>query len=305
VTIFVSIASYRDCELVPTVLDCIAHAANPDDLRIVVCWQHAPDEDVAQLRDDPRVELIDVDYRDSQGACWARAEIMRRYAGEDFYCQVDSHTRWAPDWDVRAQKMLAATGSPKPLLSTYPPEYRPGQEVDPHAHPSKMVLDTFDDVLPVFRAHQMSDPAELIRPVRARFIGASFIFVGGEFVRDVPYDPDLYFIGEEITLALRAFTCGYDMFHPNEVLVYHHYLRDHRPKHWSDHDDQAPTPWWRRDRRSRRRAANVLHCAWARPFGCGTARTAADYQSYAGVDFLAMTGSDEARSGIEPRSWTG
>jgi Glycosyltransferase (GlcNAc) len=66
-TVFVSIASYRDSELVPTVLDCIA-PASPKDLRIVVCWQHAPHEDVAALRDDPRVELIDVDYRDSRGA---------------------------------------------------------------------------------------------------------------------------------------------------------------------------------------------------------------------------------------------
>jgi hypothetical protein len=226
VTIFVSIESYRDSELVPTVRDCIAEAADPDDLRIVVCWQHAPDEDVPELRDSSRVELLDVDFRDSGGACWARAEIMQRYAGEDFYCQVDSHTRWAPEWDVRAQKMLAATGSPKPLLSAYPPDYQPGREVDPDASPSVMRLLTFDDVLPVFGAYQIGDAAALARPARARFIGANFIFVGGEFVRDVPYDAELYFIGEEITLSLRAFTCGYDMFHPSEVLVYHQYLRD-------------------------------------------------------------------------------
>jgi hypothetical protein len=150
----------------------------------------------------------------------------------------------------------------------------------------------------------VSDPAELVRPVRARFIGANFIFVGGEFVRDVPYDPDLCTSSTRRSpLSLRAFTCGYDMFHPNEVLVYHHYLRDYRPKHWSDHDDQAPTRGGDGIRRAG--AADVLHPALVRPFGCGTARTAADYQSYTGVDFLALTSTAEAQSGVGPQPWTG
>ena len=43
-TIFVQIASYRDPQLVPTINDLIDKADNPQNLRIVVCWQHADDE---------------------------------------------------------------------------------------------------------------------------------------------------------------------------------------------------------------------------------------------------------------------
>jgi len=40
--------------------------------------------------------------------------------------------------------------------------------------------------------------------MRARFISAHFSFSIGNFVSEIPYDPDLYFIGEEITLSIRA-----------------------------------------------------------------------------------------------------
>ena len=46
---------------------------------------------------------------------------------------------------------------------------------------------------------------------------------------NVPYDPTLYFLGEEITLAVRAYTHGYDLFHPSETIVWHEYTRNGRP----------------------------------------------------------------------------
>ncbi|MEZ5285183.1 MAG: GlcNAc-transferase family protein [Vicinamibacterales bacterium] len=41
-------------------------------------------------------------WQASRGACWARAEIMGRYAGEDYYLQLDSHHRFADGWDELA-----------------------------------------------------------------------------------------------------------------------------------------------------------------------------------------------------------
>jgi Glycosyltransferase (GlcNAc) len=39
----------------------------------------------------------------------------------------------------------------------------------------------------------------------------------------VPYDPHIYFTREEISLELRRWTTGWDLFVPNEPVVYHHY----------------------------------------------------------------------------------
>lgn len=116
-TVFVSVASYRDPELVPTVLDCLAKAGQPDEVRVVVCWQHRGDEDVSAIAAGPRVELLDVDARDSRGACWARAQVLRQYLDEDWFLQVDSHTRFAPDWDTRVIATAHATGATKPVIT--------------------------------------------------------------------------------------------------------------------------------------------------------------------------------------------
>ena len=44
----------------------------------------------------------------------------------------------------------------------------------------------------------------------------------------MPYDPDIYFSWEETTMAVRAFTHGYDLFHPSTVVTWHEYSPDYR-----------------------------------------------------------------------------
>ena len=47
----------------------------------------------------------------------------------------------------------------------------------------------------------------------------AFFFTLGQHCLEVPYDPDLYFLGEELVMMARSFTHGYDMFHPHRVVV--------------------------------------------------------------------------------------
>src|SRR6478672_7522891 len=97
-TIFISIASYRDPQLVPTIQDCLAKARRPDDLSFGICWQRGPEEELP-YQDDPRFRIREVDWRESQGACWARSEIMGLYDGQDYFLQLDSHHRFVEGWD--------------------------------------------------------------------------------------------------------------------------------------------------------------------------------------------------------------
>jgi hypothetical protein len=68
------------------------------------------------------------------------------------------------------------------------------------------------------------------------FIAAGMIFTRGQFLYDVPFDPDLpyLFTGEEILLSARAYTNGYDIFNPNENIIYHYYTRAKENKIWND-----------------------------------------------------------------------
>ena len=75
-TIFVQIAAYRDSELLPTIQDLLSKSDKPNLLHICICWQHSLDDEWDNLDeyiDDHRFTIIDIDYKDSKGACWAKS----------------------------------------------------------------------------------------------------------------------------------------------------------------------------------------------------------------------------------------
>jgi Glycosyltransferase (GlcNAc) len=302
-SIFISIASYRDPELVSTIRDCLAKAHSPGDIRIGVCWQHSPEEAIDQIARDKRIEIIDCDWRESKGACWARAEIMKFWRGEDYYLQLDSHHRFVNGWDVKLLDQIKLAQSPKPIITTYCQGYDSRTGAPLSCLPTKIVFDRFTaDGLPMYRPVSFTPSSESLgRPIRSRFVSAHFLFAVGSFVREVEYDPHLYFHGEEISLAVRAYTWGYEFFHPLEPILFHQYSRDGRAKHWSDHTDQAvEIPWHERDRLSRDRIAKFLADPWVGRFGCGSNRTPVQYQEYAGIDFRLRTVQDYTLLGKEP-----
>lgn len=65
----------------------------------------------------------------------------------------------------------------------------------------------------------------MTEPVPARFYSGHFTFADGIFAEEVQHDPTFYFHGEEITIAVRAYTHGYDSFHPHKILAWHEYTR--------------------------------------------------------------------------------
>lgn len=130
------------------------------------------------------------------------------------------------------------------------------------------------------------------------------MFTVGRFVEDVPYDPELYFYGEEVTLAVRAFTHGYDLFHPGTHIMWHQNKRRVTPLHWNDHATAAAAsqPSARqRDVASQAKVRRMLtQPGFFGRFGLGTARTLAEFEAYAGVSFGRGSFSQAARDGNEP-----
>jgi hypothetical protein len=301
--IFISIAAYRDPELLPTLRDCLAKARFPDRLRFGICWQHEDNEPRPDLFDDERFQVLPVHWRQSKGACWARASLMQLWRGEPWFMQLDSHHRFARDWDVKLHAEAAATGSAKFVLTTYAAPFTPGDEDAMDDQPMVMNFDRFiDSGIVIFRPGGIPEGRSLAAPVRARFISGHFLFAPGRFVRDVPYDPELYFLGEEITLSVRAFTHGYDLFHPSQAIVWHEYTRNYRTKHWDDHTEKngITDGWAQRDQHSRSKIDRFLRNPHIGEFGCGTARSFAEYEEYAGLDFRLCRAQEYTRSHLEP-----
>jgi hypothetical protein len=301
--IFVSIAAYRDPQLVPTIEDCLRKADAPARLRFGICWQHGSEETPLPYQDDDRFRILDVPWQDSQGACWARAEVMKLWRGEAWFLQVDSHCRFAGGWDARLVAMAQQTGSPKPILSTYATPFEPGPQEVLQGAPLQMALQGFTaEGIPHMRPLAIRDWQSLDRPLRARFLSAGFLFAPGGFVREVPYDPELYFLGEEAAMSLRAFTHGYDLFHPCETIVWHDYVRRDAVKHWDDHTEASKTAaaWGERDLRSKAKIGKLLAGEEVGAFGLGSARSRQDFEEYAGLSFRLRRAQDYTSRSEEP-----
>jgi Glycosyltransferase (GlcNAc) len=284
--IFVSVAAYRDPQLVPTVEDCIAKARHPERLRFGICWQHSPDEDTLPYRQDECFRILAIDWRDSKGACWARSEVIKLWRGEDWFIQVDSHCRFANDWDVKLIEETKQTKSLKPILSTYASPFTPGGNEVLVEGPLQMAFQGFtDDGIPHMKPVAIPDWRNLKRPLRARFLSAGFLFAQGRFVEEVGYDPELYFLGEEAAMTLRAFTSGYDLFHPHETIVWHDYGRPTAAKHWGDHTETTivSRQWHELDSHSKNKVRRLITGQPVDSYGLGSERSLEEYEAYAGI----------------------
>jgi hypothetical protein len=283
-TIFVSIAAYRDPLLVPTVVDCIAKATRPDALRFGICWQRDESEPELPFLEDERFRVLTYDWRDAQGISWARGECMSVFEGEDFYLQLDSHHRFVEGWDDKLVRYMEVSGSQKPLLTAQAAHWDPNEPDDWTRIPTRLAFARWSGHIPLFRLDWIPGTERLGRLTRARSISGHFCFSTGDFVRDIPCDPAVYFYGgNEITVAVRAFTSGYDLFHPPEAILSHAYAsaRGDRRTHWDDYGSAS----WSRSRDSYRQIGEFLTNPHTGLYGCGTVRTIADYEAYAGLSF--------------------
>lgn len=295
--IFISIASYRDPELIPTIQDCLAKARNPNNLYFGIFAQRDETETVDQLYGNhPNFRIDGCDWKDSKGACWARHLIQKKlFRDEGYYLQLDSHHRFIQDWDEYLIYLMGIAESNKPIIGTYGTTYWPDRpEEDLKNEPYKIsAFDTFTedgDIIsrPIYMSNHKNMGAEL---VTASLLSGHFIFTYGHFCREVMYDPNFYFRGEEITLSARAYTHGYDMFHPTKTIIWHEYLRVQRNKHWNDHTKNNGFSLEAEDRniRSKERQRKLLMMEPCnidfRHYGLGRQRSLHDYELWAGLDF--------------------
>jgi len=183
---------------------------------------------------------------------------------------------------------LQDKGYGKPLLTSYISSYDPDN--DPGGRvtvPWKMNFDRFIPEGAIFFLPAGIDNfKELTEPIPARFYSAHFAFAGGSFVKEVPHDPEYYFHGEEISIAVRAYTWGYDLFHPHKIIAWHEYTRKNRTKQWDD--DKKWTDKNNSSHLRNRKLFQMDGLAKDINFGVydfGTVRTLEDYERYAGVSF--------------------
>jgi hypothetical protein len=308
-TIFVAIASYCDPLLGFTLRSAYNAAVDPSRVFFGVVEQALPGQQLQIGADWARqqVRWARLHALEARGPCWARALGMSLHQGEDWYFQVDSHTWFEPGWDERLLHWGAhcAALNPRNLISCYPNPFRMhngepyatqvGRQVLAHVLKDDQAFGAQHPVL-MFEGVPVASAA----PVAGFHIGAGCLFAPGRVVQDLPYDPFLYFHGEEQAFALRAWTAGWDIFHIPGMPVYHQYHQAGeapRPLHWSPELDaqRVLRSAALTDAANQRLAALLWHGADLGCYGLGRDRSLADFARFSGIDYPARRIDAQAR----------
>ncbi|HEX4918711.1 MAG TPA: FkbM family methyltransferase [Limnobacter sp.] len=303
-TIFVSLASFCDPLLQFTLTQIFSKATHPARVFVGVVDQSADNnrEWAAQQSFYSNLRYLQTSPVDSLGVSWARNLAFGLYRGEDFLLQVDSHTLFDVDWDQTLLDQMASLQKRfnKPLITTYPPPF----ELDAAHNP--VALYPKDDWVHVLRPQQ-GETFSLNKPtlgfavthqqseadfLEGHHVAGGFIFTRGGFVEEVPYDPYLYFHGEEQALALRAYTHGYTILHPKgcHIPLYHLYKQPntaHTGHHWQQSlDAQRPIRFDALMQQSNRRLTRLIQGDVSLgKYGLGCHKSAAQFARESGIDY--------------------
>lgn len=313
-TIFVAIAAYRDPETQWTIKDLFDKAANPSRVSVGVFFQRMPeadDECFKVLTRPDQVRVLEIDAREAQGVCWARSKVFGLRRNEDFTLQIDAHMRFIQDWDLEMIETIAACPSEQAVISTYPGGYKPPDALaveGPNAPALGIRQFTGGWVVMNHRLDRRPEDVPKL-PSPGAPVAGGFLFGRSKWVDDVPYDPHLNIAGEEITMAARLWTSGWDVYAPPKNIVYHLYNDVKAPSRplVSTHLGTEQTE---RQRRSTGRANTLLgidppgapeDLVELDRYGLGTVRTLEEFARHAGIDMAAKVVSQAAFNGRFPR----
>lgn len=291
-SVFVQIAAYHDFELGKTLVDVLTKSSGKHEIFFGVHLCHYQKKEVF-VPPLPNLKLEESMGPENIGVGISRSIANSLYDGQDYYLQIDSHTRMYRNWDsslISLAEKYKSDGVSRPLFTTYPGSYsyddnlREYNEFDPSVTAISFVEK------PEMFAKDMIPSQLAVAPDRAdqqRSISAGFIFTTGDFSY-IGYNEKIMFWGEEILLAASAYTNGFDLLIPDRQYAYHLYF-DHgavfqknmRRHIWND----FPNEYGSKEPESKAEVADIFTNRRIGSGALGYERTLEEYGQYAGLDF--------------------
>jgi hypothetical protein len=230
---FVGIAAMNEIDVVQTIENALDMAKDPQRINFGV-WNHNTfGEDL--IYKHPQVRIVNVHYPISLGLGVARSCVSALYDGEEYYYQIDAHMLFQQDWDeilVSSHQEIEKTAE-KPIISYFGQMWWTDEDNQIHGynpdadimgHPITYSEEHRSFGLPI----NIGDPraAELWKTTDKSYlehynIQGGFLFTKATFLTEVGYDPQLMFFGEELLLAMRAWTRGYRIFCLDKPVQWH------------------------------------------------------------------------------------
>ena len=302
-SIFISIASYQDPLLVSTIFGAYNNARNKQDLIFSICDQSDSPVNFDELEFANQIKYEHIDPIFSKGPCWARHRAQSFYQDEDYFLQIDSHTQFLPNWDVLFEEALLKIETEqvnddyfaKPIITSYPRSFKVKDfdagvfELNTGDKHTQVITYRKDSLfLKGSFSRQIGIPTQHNEITHAYLMAAGCIFTRGRFVEEIPYDPNYYFYGEELSMALRAFTHGFSFFHIPDVPLFHLYTDTSnipRKLHWDPEDDKNRAIKWNElEKKSLDRLDDLFAAKIEDSMGLGKKRSLNDYANLSGID---------------------
>lgn len=291
--ICVSIASYRDPDLINTVKSCIDNAKYPERIHFSIFSQAKDDEhpDLSFI-DSKNIKYQKAHWSESLGACWARSYSTNNI-NTKYFLQIDSHSRFKNNWDeliISSYKKSQNFWGERIIVTNYP---------DPFEIDWKENKENFIDYPDLRKIEPFWDPNSKMMQVKYEwgfvqdkdygdegfFMSANSMFCLSELFKEIPYDKDLYFTGEEPSMALRAYTRGIKLISPTVKYMYTNYNRENQKRklHWEDNQD-----WWKMNKRSYERLSKIMTGDKDLGiYGIGSEALFEEYQDRIGIDLVS------------------
>lgn len=240
--ICVSIASYRDPDLLDTVNSAYDNATNKDNISFCVVSQ-AEDDEHPDLSHIPHMYYYKYSWQESQGLGWARNIAINKSKG-DYILQIDSHSRFKQGWDEIVERLYSqARGhwGERIMLTMFPDpiERVDGEDVFTDFEVQLKTKPEWEEDTKTFGVGSYWEEVEdSLHGDEVFYLAGGCTFAESRIYKSVSPDPEIYF-EDQISVALRAYTRGIRLINLPESFVYTFYEREinNRKLHWEDHDD--------------------------------------------------------------------
>lgn len=294
-TIFINIPSYHDPEIWETVNNFYLNAKHPEQVHFGITNQ----TDSKELHQEVLTRFLNVKMDILKpglivGCQPARINSHKFYDNQDYYLNMDSHMRCIKNWDeelINDFEKLQEREGPS-VITCYAAPYDKddnGNDIvndinySTSFYMQQQNIDNFKKTgIPQFCAYNQNYGIETPSP----YVSGHFFFTSRQAIIDSPFVKEIMFTEEEIFMAVRFFTAGYNLYNPKKTYVYHRYGRNGRKLFWED----FPDVWYKKDTKSRDFANNVLkNNIINKENGLLSKRTLSEFEFYSGLNFSDRT----------------
>ena len=233
-SIFISIACFMDSDILNTIEDCLTKADNPTKITFGICLQCEDTNDhmLIKYNNNPQFKNHIMHWKDAKGSAYARGILYDMFSDEDYFFQIDCHTRFFDNWDT---KLLNSHNECKKIKDKCVISHYPININDMNCQSKLNTIVNISTVRCVDAQHGIKTHGRFVSikdcPKTSWGISAAMLFFDKECYSAVKFDKEIYFglqFEEQTVLAARYWTHGYDIFTPKDHIIATEYITNRK-----------------------------------------------------------------------------